>query len=211
VAFVASMRDREARVLATPLGPAGRIRVGVVAIREALVLGSGARPRVGFFAHGLRASRARRLLRGRHEASDSSAGRSSRRTRLARAATQEDVAPVASMRDRVVRVLATPLGPAGRVRVGVVAIRDALVLGSGARPRVGLCVHGLRASRARRLLQGRHEAPGRSAGRSSRRTRLVRAATQRTSWRMRDLEERDQRRTRFVERRGKQGRSCIVA
>jgi hypothetical protein len=62
VAFVASPRDREARVLATPLGPAGRIRVGVVAFRGALLLGDGARPRVGLFVHGLRASRARRFF-----------------------------------------------------------------------------------------------------------------------------------------------------
>jgi hypothetical protein len=45
VALVARVRDCEASVLATPLGPAGRIRGGVSASRDARVLVDGARLR----------------------------------------------------------------------------------------------------------------------------------------------------------------------
>jgi hypothetical protein len=163
-------------VLATPRGAAGRIRVGAIAICEALVLGSGAGPRRRVFGHGRRSSRAHRLLRGRHEASgrseeilttyvsgsrrDAAEGRGARRVSMI--ARTAGLGACRVSHDREVGVLATPRGPAGRIRVGAIAICEALVLGNGAGPRRRVFGHGRRSSRAHRLLRGRHEASGRS-------------------------------------------------
>jgi hypothetical protein len=101
-------------------------------------------------------------------------------------------------RDREDSVLAPPLGPAGRIREGVIAHREAscsaTVLSRAPRLRAwptSVCAHELpRGPSARRICVvvhrpgGRHEASGRSAGTSSQRTRLVRAERQQRPWRL---------------------------
>jgi hypothetical protein len=219
-------------VLATPLGPAGRIRVGVIESCDALVLGSSAGLRRRVLVHGQRASLAHRLLRERHEASGRSAFFEDDTTRPA--------GPRGGHRDvwiwfaprgcrgpwRTSRLASTRRGTClaplrcdgrvcsgGRWRMSRLASsrgscaghspracrahsrrRDRELRGARARQRCWpasprprawptsaadsqASSRTTRSVRQVRLLRGRHDASGRSAGRASRRMDLVRAAT----------------------------------